>query len=156
MKKQWGSAILILMIAIGPAAAQSNAAIDTLIDKKEAACGETYLLALASAGLVKPEATVPEAMSYLEANKFGVTREPEAPVTLGDLCYVLMRAHQVPGGVMYAVSPGPRYATREFEYLGWVRRAPVPSRRVSGEEVLQIIGQVLEWKAPTAGEGAVQ
>ena len=151
VKKQWICFFIFLIASAVFVFPQSNAFIDSVLEKKEVSRGDAFFLALSSAGLVKPEGTVAEAMSYLETNKWDLPRDPAAPVTLGELCYALMRAHQLNGGVMYAVFPGPRYAAREFEYLGWVRRAPVPSRRVSGEEALQIVGQVLEFKAPSAG-----
>ncbi len=151
MKKQTICFFIIISVSGGLLFSQSNAFIDSVLDKKETACGETFFLALSSAGVMRADGSVADAMSYLETNKWDLPKDPEAPVTLGELCYALMRAHQLKGGVMYELFPGPRYAAREFEYQGWVRRAPVPSRRVSGEEVLQIIGQVLEFKAPSAG-----
>jgi hypothetical protein len=156
VKKQAICFFIILIVSGGVVFPQSNSFIDSVLEKKEAACGEAFFMALSSAGLVNAEGSVDEAMKYIETNKWGLPGDPEAPVTLGELCYALMRAHQLKGGLMYELFPGPRYAAREFEYLGWVRRSPVPSRRVSGEEVLQIIGQVLEFKAPSAGMEDVQ
>jgi hypothetical protein len=156
VKKQMICFFGMLIVSIVCSFAQSNTFIDTVLEKKEVTRGEAFFLALASADLVKPEGTVKEAMDYIESNKWDLPRDPEAPVSLGELCFVLMKAHQLSGGVMYSIFPGPRYAAREFEYMGWVRRSPVPSRRVSGEEVLQIIGQVLEYKNPTVNEEAPQ
>jgi hypothetical protein len=130
----------IIGIALGGALfAQSNAFVDKLIDEKQATYGEAAFMALASAGLVKPEGAVTEAIAYMDANKWGFVKKADEPVTLGDLCYMLMRAFNFTGGIMYTVAPGPRYAAREFEYQGWVRRSPVPSRFVGGEEVLQVL-----------------
>jgi hypothetical protein len=126
--------------------AQSNAFIDKLIDEKEATYGESVFMALASAGLVKSDGAVADAINYMTANNWGFVKNPDEPVTLGDLCYALMRAHNLTGGLMFTLFPGPRYAAREFEYLELVRRYPVPSRRLSGEEVLQLVGQVLSLK----------
>ncbi len=126
--------------------AQSNAFIDKLIDEKEATYGESAFLALSAAGLVKPDGTVNDAMAFLTNAKWGYVKNADTPVTLGDLCYLLMRAFNMSGGFMYAVAPGPRYAAREFEFLEIVRRLPVPSRRVSGEEVMQIVGKTMTLK----------
>jgi hypothetical protein len=57
-----------------------------------------------------------------------------------------MRALDIPGGIMYSMFPGPRYAAREIAYLGFVRGSGAPGRTVSGNEVMYILGRVLEWK----------
>jgi hypothetical protein len=146
VKKQLICFFLIEIALGGGLFAQSNAFIDKLIDEQEATYGESAFMALASAGLVKPEGAVTDAIAYMTANNWGFVKNPDEPVTLGDLCYVLMRAYNMTGGLMYALFPGPRYAAREFEYLELVRRYPVPSRRLSGEEVLQLVGKVLSFK----------
>ncbi len=136
MKKQAICFFFIGIFLVPGIFAQSNAMIDKLIDEKEATYGESVFLALSSAGLVSPDGTVADAMAYLANAKWGYVKKADEPVTLGDLCYVLMRAFNMSGGFMYAVAPGPRYATREFEFLELVRRLPIPSRRLSGEEVM--------------------
>ncbi len=130
--------------------AQSNAFIDNLIDEKEATYGESAFLALSAAGLVAADGAVADAMAYLAGARWGYEKKSDEPVTLGDLCYVLMRAFNMNGGFMYALFPGPRYATRQFEFLELVRRFPVPSRRLSGEEVMQIVGKVASLKGEAA------
>jgi hypothetical protein len=127
-------------------AAQSNDFIDKLLDEKAAAYGDTALIALASAGLVPPDATVEQAIKFLGDNKWGFVRKPEELATLGDISYLLMRAFKMGGGIMYAIFPGPRYACRQFEYLELVQKNPIPSRLVSGEEVMQLITEVLAYR----------
>lgn len=46
---------------------------------------------------------------------------------------------------MYRLLPGPRYAVRELKYMGFVDDTDA-SKPVSGEEVIRILGYVLEWK----------
>ncbi|MBN2351702.1 MAG: hypothetical protein JXD23_03960 [Spirochaetales bacterium] len=150
MKKHF-ICFFVLAIAVAAAlSAQSNAFIDKLIDEKEAPYGESVFMALAAAGLVKPDGTVADAMAYLEIAAWGFEKKADEPVTLGDLCYVLMRAYNMNGGFMYALFPGPRYAVREFQFLELVRRRPVPSRRLGGEEVLQIIGKTMSYRGEVA------
>jgi hypothetical protein len=150
VKKQVICFFVIALAFVPSLSAQSNAFIDKLINEKEATYGESVFMALAAAGLVKPDGSVADAMAYLNSTTWGYAKKAGEPVTLGDLCYVLMRAFNMSGGFMYALFPGPRYATREFQFLELVRRWPVPSRRLAGEEVLQIIGTTMSYNGEAA------
>jgi hypothetical protein len=143
LKKQITLFFFLLVMINAFLSAQSNYFIDQLMDKKQATYGEAAFMALSAAGLVSPDGTVPAAMTFLESSKWGFLKKSEEPATLGDLCYLLMRAFKTSGGVMYSIIPGPRDAVREYEYLGFVRKNPIPTRLVSGEEVVQIVGKVL-------------
>ena len=61
-----------------------------------------------------------------------------------------MDAFDLPGGIMYRLFPGPRYATREIAYQGFIRGSTLPGRPVSGREVINILRRVMEWKEESA------
>ena len=71
------------------------------------------------------------------------------PATLGEVCFLIMETQGIKGGLFYALFPGPRYATRELASLGVLKGYTHPNRVVSGEEVMWILGAVLDWKEKT-------
>lgn len=153
MKK---TAVLFFLLSIfipTTVCAQSNSFIDKLLAEEQASFGDAAVIALAAAGKIRAEATPAEALNFLGTEQWGIDKKAEEPATLGDLCYLLMKGFAMNGGMMYALFPGPRYATREFDYLGIIYRNTIPSRLLSGEEVMQIIGRVLTMREE---EGTVQ
>ena len=57
-----------------------------------------------------------------------------------------MKAFEIPGGLLYALFPGPRYACNELAYLGFIKGNNSPYRTLSGEEMLRMMGYALGWK----------
>jgi hypothetical protein len=126
--------------------AQSNSIIDEVLDQQKADFSMTVYLVLSAARLVPESATIQESMAALTERGWLVPADGPAEISLGQYSYLLMKAFDIPGGLMYRLFPGPRYATREAAYLGFVTDRPTPNRSVSGEEALRILGAVLAWK----------
>ncbi|MCD6396835.1 MAG: hypothetical protein J7L71_04805 [Spirochaetaceae bacterium] len=126
---------------------QSNAVIDKLLDTNQADWGKTSYLILTAAQLIDENADIAEAMTALDKQKWGINiKGQEEPVTLGEYSYLLMKAFDMTGGLMYRIVPGPRYAARELDYMGFIDTDKSPDRTLSGEEELRILGRFLEWK----------
>jgi outer membrane protein OmpA-like peptidoglycan-associated protein len=79
---------------------------------------------------------------------------PDAPVKLGELCFLIMNALNIKGSFLYALFPGPRYAFRELDYRRAIPGRRDPALRVSGEELLRILELVsaAEWIELAAAE----
>lgn len=138
---------VLLLAGTAMVFAQSNKLIDELLDQKEAGYATTAYMVLSAAGVI-PEGSNPDsALAALAEKNWGasVPTEPRS-ISLGEYSFLLMKAFEIPGGLMYSLIPGPRYAAREVAYLGFVREDTSPYRRVSGEEVMRILGSVLSWK----------
>ena len=69
--------------------------------------------------------------------------KPDAPVTMGGLSFLLMKAFNIKGGMMYAIFPGPRYAYRTMVSRSYIQGSSDPDLKVSGEQFLLILGNVL-------------
>lgn len=141
--------IVLAMAAMGVSLlrAQSNEVLDAVLAETSLSYGDAaYLVGTASGHL--PESTAPtDAGAALEQAGLGIPGlASTAPVTLGDLSYMLMRAFGMHGGIMYAVLPGPRYATRELAYRGVITGPAMPGMSLSGERALRIIEQVIHLK----------
>jgi len=130
--------------------AQSNQAIDRLMDEEQASFGDAAYVILSAAGLVPEGATGDDAAAAVTQRKLlPKALSPTGPVSLGEVCYLIMETQGITGGLFYTMFPGPRYATRELASLGLLKGYTHPNRIVSGEEVMRILGAVLDWKEKT-------
>ncbi len=127
--------------------AQSNIVIDKLLNEDIADWGKTSYMVLSASGIVNENAAIPEVLTKLEKQQWKLpSKESEDSITLGEYSYMLMKAFDISGGIMYKILPGPRYAARELDYLKFIDNNKSPYRTLSGEEVLRIMGRVMEWK----------
>ena len=67
----------------------------------------------------------------------------EEPISLGTLSFLMMKAFDIKGGMMYALIPGPRYAFRVMVSRSYIQSPADPDLQVSGERFLIILGNVL-------------
>jgi hypothetical protein len=117
------------------------------LDERPATFGDAAYVILSAAGLVPEESSGEEATSVVADRKLlPKTPLPTEPVTLGQVCFLIMKTQGMKGGLLYTLFPGPRYATRELASLGLLKGFTHPSRVVTGEEVMWILGAVLDWK----------
>jgi hypothetical protein len=136
---------LVLLLSVLPISAQSNQLLDQLLDQSEAHFGDVVYMTLAAAKLLPDTAAPEEALMVLQQQNWNITiLPPEAPVTLGTYSYMLMKAFKLNGGILYSVFPGPRYACRELGYLKVIASDARPSRFLSGEEAVRMLGKVME------------
>jgi hypothetical protein len=91
-------------------------------------------------GASSPDADFQQAM---EKGWFPRGTTPDENITLGKLSFLIMRAFDIKGGMMYAILPGPRYAFRTMVSRSFIQGAADPSMTVNGERFLHILGMVL-------------
>jgi hypothetical protein len=146
MKKAW-ALLALLAISVPLAGAQSNEVIDRLLQQPRTSFGAAAYLVLAASEAIPPEATEQEALATLGQKHWRLrTRQAEEPIRLGEYCYLIMKAFEVKGGLMYHMIPRPRYAVRELAYLGIVRDKAYSARYPSGQEAVQILSSFLNRK----------
>ena len=69
----------------------------------------------------------------------------EEPITLKDTAFLIMKAFNLEGGVMYSLFKNPRYAYREMVYLKLIPGVPDQSMNVSGQKLLVILDRTLNY-----------
>jgi hypothetical protein len=139
--------LCLFLLCMTMSYAQFEEQVDQLLEQETAHFGTTVYLVLVAAEHCEDTESVSRAMEILKDKKWEIPVKGEDEViTLGEYAFLLMKAFQIPGGIMYMVLPGPRYATRELAYLKLITQRPVPGRTVSGEEVMTILTRVMEWK----------
>ncbi len=138
----------VMLLAAGSAAvAQSPQEIDAIVAEEEVTFGHAAYLALFSADPQQPEPTPEEAAREVcSLFRIGPGKGADDAATFGEFLFLLMEAHGVSGGVMYALLPGPRYAAREAVYRRWSSRSRAPGTSISGREALHILNRFLLWK----------
>jgi len=147
MKKAW-ALLALLAASVLPAVAQSNQFIDRLLEQPQATFGASAYLVLAASGLVPAEATEQQALTALNEKGWKLkARGADEPIRLGEYCYLIMKAFELKGGLMYRLFPGPRYAVRELAYLGLVHGKAHGGRYPSGQEAVQVLSSFLDRKA---------
>ena len=142
--------IALLLACAANLCAQSNQTVDRLLDEKPAVFGDAAYVILSAVGFVSEDSTGEDATAAVADRKL-LQKTPSAtePVTLGQVCFLIMQTQGIKGGLLYRLFPGPRYATRELASLGLLKGYTHPNRVVSGEEVMWILGAVLDLKEKT-------
>lgn len=141
--------LLLFVIALSAAGAQSNETLDTILRREVARTGETLYMVFLASGRATDAESEQDVYQRIgrDWSRWGLTpRAAVAPITFGEYAHVLMQAFDIPGGVMYRVAPGPRYAAREIVYRGFARGPRTAERTISGEEMLRILGNVRAWQ----------
>jgi len=83
------------------------------------------------------------AIEYAAANQWTKQAAPGDPITLAELSFIMMKAFDIKGGLMYSLFPGPRYAYRTMVSRNLIQGASDPALTVSGDKFLLILGKVL-------------
>jgi len=134
----------IVLFVTTAAWAQSNDRIDELLAQDPAATDLTAYLVLSAAGLVGEDVEPGEAVDYAVSEGMLPTGAAGGDaVTFGRFSYLLTRSFDVPGGIMYRLAPGPRYAAREVVFQGWSRKRRDTGELLDGESVVRILSVYL-------------
>ena len=139
--------VALLLAVAANIFAQSNQVVDRLLDEKPAAFGDAAYVILSAVGFVTENATGDEATAAVAERKLlKETPSASSPVTLGQACFLIMETQGIKGGLLYSLFPGPRYAARELAAKGFLKENTHPNRVINGEEVMWILGAVLNSK----------
>ncbi|MGI5100981.1 hypothetical protein [Treponema vincentii] len=66
----------------------------------------------------------------------------EEAISAKTYAFLLMKAFNVKGGMMYRIYPCPRYAYRDLRYLGVIQANSDPDAPLAGSAMLQILGRI--------------
>ena len=130
--------------------AQLFQVMDELLVEETASFGKSVYMVLVASEKIPEESSVSDAVSALQSKNWGIRMKEEAsPITLGEICYLLMRAFDISGGIMYSLIPGPHYAAREMLYREILIDESDPGGPLSGEEVMTLVSRTIEFKEGT-------
>ena len=127
--------------------AQSDSVIDHLLEQERASFGNAVYIALTGSGEISSDSSVEEAVAHLtQMNLKMKYREIGDPIRFGEFSLILCNVYSIKGGIFFRLFPRPRYAAREIVHLGLVQYDRNPYGYISGEEVLHIVGKILDLK----------
>ena len=140
----WGC---LLLLSAGVAAAQSNEALDDILQAPEATYGQAAYLLLIGDGSIEEGSSYEQAVRVLEQQLGAlVQRSAGDALTLGEFALLVQVSHELPRGMLGSLVSAPRYAVRDLRYLRVVQGRSYPNMRLSGERMLRITGRVLAWQ----------
>jgi hypothetical protein len=133
----------ICYFAAAPLQAQTAAELEALLQTQSVSREQAARFVLAAAELTDaPDAG--RAFAYaVERAWLPKNAPPEKPITLAELSFLIMRAFDMKGGVMYAILPGPRYAYRSMLIRSLIQEPADPAMTLNGGRFLLILGNVL-------------
>ena len=146
-------AVGFLALSLTSLPAQTAAELEAVLETPAVTCAQAARFVTASSGSAASSgASLPDAdfQQALENGWFPRGTTPDENITLGKLSFLIMRAFNIKGGMMYAILPGPRYAFRTMVSRSFIQGAADPSMTVNGERFLHILGRVLN----NEGEGS--
>jgi hypothetical protein len=136
--------LLLLFAALSRLPAQGLARdMDALLDSEAVTWAEAARFVLPAAGVEAADA----ARAFAAASERGwlpKKAEPSGAADFAGVSFLLMKAFDLSGGILYSLFPGPRYAYRELVYKGILRGPLDRSWKVSGFHLITLIGRTLE------------
>lgn len=139
------------LVAILPATAQAEASddsvIDTLLSQPAVTWENAAWLVGRAVGTFDDAVTPHQAAEKAAASGWGAkTLAPEANLDLAAYSQLLVRALDIPTGLLYNLFPSPRYAYRELVFRKVIPGSLAPDDRVSGEEAMRYLQYAQSWK----------
>lgn len=142
MKRYICSIVTILTVAIS-IYAQSAEKIDGILESEKITAGHASYLILTALDAIPDDADFELAFSKMQENRW-----PPKVKTADDIlsfkkyAFLLMKAFDIKGGMLYRIYPCPRYAYRDLRYLSIIQGKTDPDMPVSGTAALQMIGRI--------------
>jgi len=142
-KKQTVAIIIASLLSMLPAFlyAQTAAELEAILETPAVSCAQAAKFVLSSATVGNTASN--DFVRAMESGWFPKGTVADENITLGKLSFLIMKAFDMKGGMMYSLLPGPRYAFRTMVSRSFIQGAADPSMTVSGERFLHILGKVL-------------
>lgn len=150
MRSMLGAAlgvVLFLAPAWGQTTPGDDETIDTVLSQKAITWGNAAWLVGRAVGTFDDTVTPAQAAARAAQAGWGAAdRGPDTPLDLQSYGQILVKALNIPTGVVYGWFPGPRYALRELVFRKIVPATLAPDDAVSGEEALRYLQAAQDWK----------
>jgi hypothetical protein len=144
MKKLGFIVLALLLFSALCIPAQSNDVLDRILAEEQLTYASAAYLLLVATGKAAEETSPTQAVARAEQEGIALKGVSAAEgLSIGQYSFMLMRAFQLTGGIMYRIVPGPRYAAREMEYAGVIQGPAIPGMALSGNEALRMLERVL-------------
>jgi hypothetical protein len=144
LQKSLFLAILFAALLSSPLHAQTAAELEELLQIQTISYALAARFVLEAADTVNVSDTALAFALASERTWLPKKAAAEKPITLAELSFLIMKAFDLKGGIMYAIKPCPRYAYRSLISRSFIQSASDPDMTVSGDHFLLILGNVLD------------
>ena len=132
---------LIAAAAFGQAAEK----IDKILETEKATFGQATYLIQTALNDGSDELDFETAFDRFKNENENLIRNSvsaEDVIPIKTYAFLLMKAFDVKGGMMYRIYPCPRYAYRDLRYLAVIQGKNNPDALMTGSVMLQILGRI--------------
>jgi hypothetical protein len=117
--------------------------MDALLDSEAVSWAEAARFVLPAAGVEAADAAEAFAAAA-ERGWLPRNAEAQGAVNFAGVSFLLMKAFDLSGGLLYSIFPGPRYSYRELVYKGILQGQYDRSWKVPGVRLITLIGRTIE------------
>jgi len=128
--------------------AQTAAELDIVLQADTVSAAQAARFVLGAAGLLPPGLSGPaaESTAYETARSNGWLKSTAGEsVSLKETAFLIMRAFELKGGILYSLFKNPRYAYREMVYRKLIQGRTDQSMKMSGRRLLLILDRTLAY-----------
>ena len=146
---------LILLLLPAMVFAQTAAEMDGLLAAETVSAARAARFVLGTADLLPAALSgqLAEKAAYDMASANGwIKIAAEENINLRDTAFLIMKAFDLKGGVMYSLLKSPRYAYRELVYSGIIRGRSEQATIVTGAGLLQMLDRTLRFAGKEEGQ----
>jgi hypothetical protein len=145
VKTPIGIALFVLLVTTAAHADQMEV-IASLQTAETVTYREGGYAVLVAAGVLPGTAAPDAALNPELRSRLGWGSRPaDRPLSVAEFSYLLMEAFDIPGGLMYRIAPGPRYAVRQLRFRRILLERIDATEEISGLQALRLIGNAIEW-----------
>ena len=141
---RFSSAVLLIFLMLpGFLPAQTAAELEAVLQTPALSCAQAAWFVLSASAENDAPAAAEAAFTQAASQGWLKNAQADDPITLGKLSFLIMRAFDLKGGMMYALFPSPRYAYRSMISRSFIQGSSDPAMTLSGDRFLLILGKVL-------------
>lgn len=131
----------------GALQAQEQAVVDRLLESETARFDDLAYCVLVAGGQLPETASTDEAGTLVRSKPWGFgALAPDLPLGLAEYSHLIMQGLGIPGGLMYTIFPGPRYAFQTLKSYDCLFAGSAPDQKVKGDAALAILAEAMAWK----------
>ena len=137
--------VVTLCLIAAASFGQSAQRVDTILETAEATFGQATYLIRTALNDDADETDFNTAFDRFKSEHQNLIRDSitaEDVIPTKTYAFLLMKAFDIKGGMMYRIYPCPRYAYRDLRYLAVIQGKNNPNAPMTGASMLQILSRI--------------
>jgi hypothetical protein len=143
------------LISASVVSADQFEVIQRLQGAEEIAYRDAAYAVLLSAGVLPGSARPDAALNAELRERLGWADRPtDDAVSVSEFSFLVMEGFDIPGGLMYRLAPGPRYALRELRFRRILTEPLNGPSSIEGAHALRMLANAMDWQRRRQEEDA--